>query len=575
MKFKDLSIGTKLAIGFGIITVILLVLGIREVYIVNHLEENTNDVVQSTTIADNIMEAKFNLRTEQLIIMELIEQDEQSSLDDINKSRDAIHTVINENLSNAITICVKDDWGMEFDSFKHQLSDALNEIGKSYIKDVKPLIDQVYQLKMTQIESANDEATNQALHTQIEDLDSVVDDICSSLIGRLEALEVEVEDEMLDVIIAETISVQAASRLEVSITLFLALILALVLTVVITRIITRPLKEAVLMTARIAAGDLAVKSTIEQSDEVGRLVKFLEEMAEKLNEIVSNVISGTDNIASASIQLSTVSQQISQGASEQASSTEEVSASMEEMSSNIQQNTDNAQQTEHIALDASQGISDVKEAADDSLETIKKISEKITIVNDIAFQTNILALNAAVEAARAGEHGRGFAVVAAEVRKLADRSKVAADEILILSAQGVQTTERSSDLMNQMVPEIKKTATLVQEIAASSMEQKTGADQVNSAVNQLSQVTQQNAAASEEMATSSEEMSTQASQLRELIAFFRINSQVDRGNGSPNVHPTNGKSANEKIEPSKLAPKKGIEISINEPKEIVGEYESF
>ncbi|TLX77183.1 hypothetical protein E9993_04100 [Labilibacter sediminis] len=298
-------------------------------------------------------------------------------------------------------------------------------------------------------------------------------------------------------------------------------------------------------------------------------------MAVKLNEIVSNVISGTDNIASASIELSTVSQQISQGASEQASSTEEVSASMEEMSSNIQQNTENAQQTEQIAMVASKGISDVKEAADESLATIKKISEKITIVNDIAFQTNILALNAAVEAARAGEHGRGFAVVAGEVRKLADHSKAAADEILKLSFQGVKITEKSSDLLNQMVPDIERTAILVQEIAASSMEQKTGADQVNSAINQLNKVTQQNAAASEEMATSSEEMSTQTSLLREIIAFFKISTEVDNEKGNAKLRTTNEHPINNKKEQSEFVQEKGVEIRINNSEKLVDEYDSF
>ncbi|MFO8021805.1 MAG: methyl-accepting chemotaxis protein, partial [Perlabentimonas sp.] len=207
---------------------------------------------------------------------------------------------------------------------------------------------------------------------------------------------------------------------------------------------------------------------------------------------------------------------------EQASSAEEVSSSMEQMAANIQQNTDNAQQTEKITINVSQGVEKVGNASKESLESIKNIAEKINIINDIAFQTNILALNAAVEAARAGEHGKGFAVVAAEVRKLAERSKLAADEIVTLATSSVTVTEEASELMANLVPEIEKTAKLVQEISAASIEQNSGSDQINSAIQQLNQVTQQNAAASEELATSSEELSSQAEQLKDLIGYFKV-----------------------------------------------------
>jgi methyl-accepting chemotaxis protein len=216
---------------------------------------------------------------------------------------------------------------------------------------------------------------------------------------------------------------------------------------------------------------------------------------------------------------------MSQGASEQASSAEEISSSMEEMVSNIQQNTDNAQQTEKIALSAVDGIRKGNQSVSVAVESMKNIASKIKIINDIAFQTNILALNAAVEAARAGEHGRGFAVVAAEVRKLAERSKVAADEIDHLSKSGVDVSVQAGEQLSNIVPEIEKTSRLVQEIAAASIEMNSGAGQVNNAIQQLNQVTQQNAAASEEMATSSEELSSQADQLKDLIAFFNTGNE--------------------------------------------------
>lgn len=293
----------------------------------------------------------------------------------------------------------------------------------------------------------------------------------------------------------------------------------------ISRRVTKGINKGLEIARVISNGDLTTnidQELLAQEDEVGKIANALQNMVERLREIIGNVISGSDAIAEASLQISSGSQQLSEGASEQASNTEEVSSSMEQMSANIQQNTDNAQQAEKISQNVSQGIQKVGSAAKESLDSIRNIAAKISIINDIAFQTNILALNAAVEAARAGESGRGFAVVAAEVRKLAERSKIAADDIVALAAKSVHVTESASELMGSLIPEIEKTSKLVQEISAASIEQSTGSDQINSATQQLNQVTQQNAASSEELASSSEELSSQAQQLKEIISFFKI-----------------------------------------------------
>ncbi|MBS7566788.1 methyl-accepting chemotaxis protein [Mucilaginibacter sp. Bleaf8] len=249
------------------------------------------------------------------------------------------------------------------------------------------------------------------------------------------------------------------------------------------------------------------------------IVRNVENIVKKLKELVAYVQTASDNISAASGEMSASAQQMSEGATEQAASAEQVSSAMEEIAAGIQQNTENARMTERIALEAATHIVDGSKAVNHTVQSMKEIAERITIIGDIARQTNLLALNAAVEAARAGDYGRGFAVVAAEVRKLAERSQTAALEINNLSRSGVAVAEKSGQLLEAIVPEIQKTARLVQEISLSSIEQNSGAAEVNNALQQLNQVIQQNAATSEEMAASSEELASQAEQLRDVINF--------------------------------------------------------
>jgi methyl-accepting chemotaxis protein len=339
------------------------------------------------------------------------------------------------------------------------------------------------------------------------------------------------------------------------------LIIALAAAVWISLSINRALGRAVGLADAVAIGDLSQKIDATSDDEVGDLIKSLnamtvnlnatasvaneiaqgnltvdakrlsdkdtlgmalERMVEKLRVIVSEALTAAHNVSAGSQELSASAEQLSQGASEQASSAEEASSSMEEMASNVKQNAENANQTEKIAAQSAKDAEASGAAVGRAVEAMQTIAEKITIVQEIARQTDLLALNAAVEAARAGEHGKGFAVVASEVRKLAERSQAAAAEIGTLSSDTVKVAQEAGAMLSKLVPDIKKTAELVEEITSACREQDVGSSQINQAIQQLDKVGQQNASASEQVSSTSEELASQAEQLQSTIAYFRI-----------------------------------------------------
>ena len=285
----------------------------------------------------------------------------------------------------------------------------------------------------------------------------------------------------------------------------------------------------------IADGNLMVD--LQERSAEDELMHALSAMVDKIVEVVSDVSSAADNVASGSVELSASAQSMSQGAAEQAAAAEEASASMEQMSANIRQNADNARQTEKIASKSAEDAQEGGKAVAETAQAMRVIAGKISIIEEIARQTNMLALNAAIEAARAGEHGKGFAVVASEVRKLAERSQNAAGEIAELSVSSVDVAEKAGAMLSQILPDIQKTADLVQEINASSKEQDTGAQQINMAIQQLDQVIQQNASASEQMAATAEELSSQSAQLQSTIAFFRFDERSAPGRKAPGRQP--------------------------------------
>jgi methyl-accepting chemotaxis protein len=324
-------------------------------------------------------------------------------------------------------------------------------------------------------------------------------------------------------VVAAARSYSVARNGMVAVTVIVALV-GVILALVIARGIVKQLGgepgELAYIAERIASGDLAI------SFEPGRVelgaYGSMKRMANKLIEVVTGVQTAVSHVATGSNQISSSAQTLSQGSTEQASSTEEVSASMEEMGASIRQNSDNARQTESISRTAADQAGEGGISVDHTVTAMKEIASRISIIEEIARQTNLLALNAAIEAARAGETGKGFAVVASEVRKLAERSQTAAAEIADLSSRSVMVAETAGSLIRQVVPAIRNTAELIQEIAASSAEQTSGTDQINSALTQLDQVVQQNAANSEELAAMAEELSGQAIRLSESVSFFKL-----------------------------------------------------
>jgi len=290
---------------------------------------------------------------------------------------------------------------------------------------------------------------------------------------------------------------------------------------------------------RIADGDLTV--TVNERSAEDKLMQALSTMITGITRVVSDIRNIAEEVGAASGNISTAANQVSNGATAQAASAEEASSSMEEMVSNIKQNADNAQQTEKIATKSAKDAGDSGKSVREAVNAMKEIASKISIIEEIARQTNLLALNAAIEAARAGEHGKGFAVVAAEVRKLAERSQKAAGEINQLSVSTVNVAEKAGEMLDKLVPDIQRTAELVQEITAASREQDTGAEQINKALQQLEKVIQQNASASEEMASTTEELTTQSDQLTSAIGFFRIGE--DPGSVRHAARPTQARSS--------------------------------
>jgi methyl-accepting chemotaxis protein len=320
----------------------------------------------------------------------------------------------------------------------------------------------------------------------------------------------------------------ATARSAVLAIILASVLLAAVIAGLVTRSITMPILKVVGLADRIAGGDLRDNIDVESEDEIGRLQTSMRAMTEKLQQVIGEVRTGADALTAAAGQVSSTSQVLSQGTGEQAASVEETTSSLEEMGASITQNAENSRQTEQMAAGSAGSAEESGRAVIETVSAMREIAERTNIIEEIAYQTNLLALNAAIEAARAGEHGKGFAVVAQEVRKLAERAQGAAKQIGELAGSSVKVAERSGTLLSELVPSIRKTADLVQEVAAASQEQSAGVGQISRAMAQVDQVTQRNASAAEELSSTAEEMASQAESLQSLMSFFRLDEALER-----------------------------------------------
>jgi methyl-accepting chemotaxis protein len=557
--FYNLKIRTKLIISFLAVLLLMIALGALSLFKISNVNKSTIDIGENwmasirSISTMNISVAEFRIAETKHILTQTkerrdkYEKDMEMELGSLKKGQAAYEPLISSKQEKEL-----------YEKFKKEWADFLIEHSKiiEFSREDK-------DEEARAILRGESEKHFAALSESLEQLVEINNQ------GGLDSVRSSKET-------------YASAQVWIIGVLVVAVLLGIVLAMFIAHIIGKPVQALADMAEKLALGDMRIDIKVDRKDEIGTLLQAFDKMVTAMNEVtsvateiaagnltvtvrerssedklmqalskmvngltetVANIQTVANQVMAGSEELSSSAEQLSQGATEQSSSVEEVSASMEQMAANIKQNSENAQQTEKMALKAAEDGKQGGQAVTETVSAMKEIASKISIIEEIARQTNLLALNAAIEAARAGEHGKGFAVVASEVRKLAERSQEAAGEINQLAKTSVNVAEQAGSMLTKIVPDIQKTADLVQEINAASNEQTTGAEQINKAVQQLDSVIQQNASASEEMASTSEELLGQAEQLQNTIAFFRIGGDgVGANRTSASFHgPANGR----------------------------------
>ncbi|MCM2264109.1 MAG: methyl-accepting chemotaxis protein [Desulfuromonadales bacterium] len=559
-----MKIFAKLVGAFGVVAAICAIVGIVGWYGINNVEEGLIDVGENHLMATKGIG----------MVME-----------GMNAVKSAERTMINPALSNQDRIAeagkLKERWAdleegwniydkVEKETEEQTLWNEAKQILPEWRKTHEQLVAELSQINVERLNVQVASEQERAAMAHLENASDIAfGDSRVAFNDLMEQMDqiFQMADKLADDRTAEATAMAAKLKIVAVVVVLFAIVISMVFGFLIARSIARPMAKGVQLAEEVARGDFSARLNMQRKDEIGQLATALDGMAEslarqadvageiakgnltvdvklssekdqlgralsnmatKLRDVIGQVRGAIENVSSGSQAMSASSEEMSQGASEQAAAAEEASSSIEQMTANIRQNADNAVQTEKIAIQSAKDAAEGGKSVADTVKAMKEIAAKINIIEEIARQTNLLALNAAIEAARAGEHGRGFAVVAAEVRKLAERSQKAAGEINELSTSSVAVAELAGRMLTAIVPNIQKTAELVQEIAAASREQDAGAEQISKSIQQLDSVIQQNASASEEMASTAEELSGQAEQLAEMIGFFVVD-EASRG----------------------------------------------
>lgn len=551
----NMKIGSRLFVLNGVALVLLVCSAIASYWGISRVEQKALDVISYDSA---MMEQAQNLKSLSLN-MRRYEKDTFLNMDDPEKLEQYAR-----------------DWEGQVALFQDSLAamrklsreestrssiDKMEANARVYLDGFQSVLSQIRNGRITTARQGNQAISPLKDHVRV--IAEMSNGLATEYSGRMLQTSAEMQAVSKDAVVA-------------ILTLFIiAVVMLVTLAIAITRSIVLPLKEMMRVSGNIAMGDLDDRIVVTSNDELGRLQSAMKDMSEslkrmadsaallaegdltarikpqsdrdvlgnalarmvdKLTQVMREIGAGAGALAAAAQQVSSTAQNLSQGTSEQAASVEESSASLEQMAASITRNADNSREMERMAL---KGVQDAEESGRSVLETVnamRLIARKTAIIEEIAYQTNLLALNAAIEAARAGESGRGFAVVAAEVRQLAERSQASAKEISELAGSSVRVAERSGQQLGELVPSIRQTAELVQEVAAASGEQSAGVNQINRAMAAMDLITQRNASSSEELASTAEEMNSQAEALAQLISFFRTSDEqasASRVSGRP------------------------------------------